>query len=482
MTTHSPLKSCIPPHPGKYAESGIARQVVKNYILGLVPQLLVFFSVQNVGLRPLRYFCNEILHFPINIPEIQQVILHAATRANQKLAPLDRRAGELARTIEVDATWKGRFHKFLAAVGREGNYLFCLEHVKNEGARAIYPVLRRVADLCCNLRLVVTDMARGFARVVPGLFRGVLHLFCHNHVLKAVDREMPELRKDFASAKEKLEKSKGPARTTLKWLRKDRARLYNTRSYRKKLQGHKVALCRQHGIPVRSNGALKNRIGGLPPFLRKLSERIYGAQAREDRYRRQVARQLDKRAKVSAGLEHSKTAYARAWHRYATCRQIWRQFHQLLHTTDLRLFRRQRHKLQRRLDKVPNKMTRKITDFLAMPQLRRIFQLSPEERAEAGPVNTNRVEGFFSQVRVTLDALRNAPDTPFIRARLILLRYFHNVVGPLSGPNAGRSPCAQLGIISRPGNPLRVICAGAPLPKKVPVLDNWSAGAAVVRA
>jgi hypothetical protein len=482
MTTQVPVKSRFPPRPGNHIENGIAKQAVKDYIQTLVPQLLVFFSIQNVGLRPLRYFCAEVLQFTINIQEIEQVILQAGRKAEQKLAPLDLKAGELVRTIEVDATWKGRFHKFLAAIAREGNYLFCLEHVKNEGAAAVRPALQRVSHFCCNLRLVVTDMALGFAEVIPRIFRGIVHLFCHNHMLKAVDREMPELRKDFSGAIKRLEESKGPARTVNKWLRRNRSHLYNARSYRKKLQGQKFHLCQERGIPVKLNGALKATRRGLPPFLRPLSERIYGVQGREDRFRRQVSRQLAKRAKVGKARDLARVGYSKAWHRYASFRQIWAQFRQLLKTTDLRLFRRQQKKLQRRLDKSPNKMTRKIAEYLGMPQLRRLFRFSPEERVALGPINTNHVEGFFAQMRVTLDGLRNAPDTPYVRARLVLLRYWHNVVGPLSGSNVGLSPCRQLGIALRPGNPIQAICVGAPLPKKCPDFGNWETGTVAVRA
>lgn len=482
MTMLVPVKSRCPPRPGKYMENGISKQAVKDHIQTLVPQLLVFFSIQNVGLRPLRYFCAEVLQFPINIQEIEQVILHAGRKAAQKLPPLDLKAGELARTIEVDATWKGRFHKFLAAIAREGNYLFCLDHVKNEGAAAIRPVLQRVAYFCCNLRLVVTDMALGFAGAIPRIFQGIVHLFCHNHMLKAVDREMPELRKDFSGARKRLDESMGPARTANKWLRRNRSHLYNARSYRKKLQGQKFRLCQERGIPVKPNGALKATRQGLPPFLRQLSERIYGVQGQEDRFRRQVVKQLAKRARAGKARDLARVGYSKAWHRYAAFRQIWGQFRQLLKTTDLRVFRRLQRKLQRRLDKLPNKMTRKIAEYLKMPQLRRLFRFSPEERVALGPVNTNRVEGFFAQMRVTLDGLRNAPDTPYVRARLVLLRYWHNVVGPLSGPNRGLSPCRQLGIVTRPGNPIRAICEGAPLPKNIPDVTSWRASTAGVRA
>ena len=103
-------------------------------------------------------------------------------------------------------------------------------------------------------------------------------------------------------------------------------------------------------------------------------------------------------------------------------------------------------------------MTKKITEFLKLPQMRNLFKFTPEERKELGSITTNHVEGFFAQMRVALDELRNAPDTPYIRARLDLLRYWHNFLGPLSGPNAGFSPVSRLGFQLSSTNPIRAIC------------------------
>jgi len=481
MTLPPPIESHAPRHPGMHRESVIAKNVVNNYIRTLVPELLVFFTIQNVGLRPLRYFCEQLLHYPISIPAIEQVIRHAGRRAMQRMSVLDLKAGELATTIEMDTTWKGRSRKFFAAIAREANYLFCLEPVKGDSAAAARPRLRHLREVCCNFRLAVTDMALGFEHAIPRVFRGVVHLFCHNHMLKAVDREMPEVRKDFLDAKKRLAKHLTPARTTRKWLKWDRSQLYSERHYRKELQREKVETCQQHDIPVKPNGALKVTKKGLPPFLRKLSARIGKAQAKEARFKLQVSKQLAKRAKVGKAVDAARKNYRRAWHKYAAARQVWVQFKRLLRATDLREFRHVRQKLERRIDKSPSKMANKVGEYLTLPQLNRYFRFSPEERAALGPVNTNRVEGFFSQMRVTLDGLRNAPDTSYIRTRLVLLRYWHNVVGPLSGPNAGLSPCHQLGIASRPGNPIRAICAGALLPKITPDLASWLASSAGVR-
>jgi len=482
MTRHHPVKTYSPPNTGKHWEDGIEKSIVKNYIYVLVPQILVFFSIQNVGLRALRYFCEEVLHFPISIPAIQRVICHAGKRAKQKLAALDLKAGEFASVMYMDTTWKGLFAKFFAAIAREGNYLFCLEPVKKESAAAVQPHLRRLAEVCHNLRLIVTDMALGFEKAIPRIFRGVIHLFCHNHMLKAVDRVMPEARKDFREAKKKLAKSKKPAKTVQKWLGKGRKHLYNARSYRKKLQKEKVKICQEHEIPVKPNGASKAPKKGMPPFLRKLSGRINKAQVKESRYKRQTSKQLAKRAKAGEAVETARKGYFKQWHKYAADRQIFAQFKLLLRATTLREFVRLRLQLQRRIAHSPSKVAAKVGEYLRSPKLTRYFRFPEEERAALGPINTNRVEGFFAQMRVTLDGLRNAPDTPYVRARLVLLRYWHNVVGPLSGPNAGISPCRQLGIRLRPGNPIQAICEGAPLPKNIPDFCSWPAGAAGVRA
>ena len=482
MPAHPPVESEAPPRPGKHREEGIANAAVKNFVRNLVPCLLVFFAIQNVGLRPLRYFCEQFLQFPISVPDIEKVICRAGKNAERRLAPLDLKAGELVSAVEVDTTWKGRSRKFLAAIAREGNYLFCLAPVQGESAAAVQPHLGRLAQLCCNLRVVVTDMALGFEKAIPRLFRGVVHLFCHNHLLKGADRELPEVRKGYLDAKKKLAKKEGPVKTVQKWLDQNRERLYNVRSYRKKLQQEKVAACRQHGIPVKPSGALQVTSNGLPPFLRELSARIGRAQAKEARYKSQVARQLAKKAKVGPAAEAARQVYHQAWHRYAAARRIFALFKQVLRATTMSGFRRLRQQLERTIAGSPSKLAAKVGEYLQLPQLWRYFALSPEVRAALGPVNTNRVEGFFAQMRVTLDGLRNAPDTPYVRARLALLRYWHNVVGPLSGPNAGISPCRALGIVTRPGNPVQAICAGAPLPSNIPATGNWPASAAGVRA
>ena len=123
MALHIAAKSTARSRQG-YNIRGIEQKIIANYLSRMVPMFLVFFSIHNVGLKPLKYFCTEILQYPISIPKIQQVITKAGKNAKPKLDEYDKKAGEIVTAVEVDTTWKGIFMKFLAIIDRASNYLF----------------------------------------------------------------------------------------------------------------------------------------------------------------------------------------------------------------------------------------------------------------------------------------------------------------------------------------------------------------------
>lgn len=441
----------------KYNTHAIEQKVIHQYLVKLVPVLIVYFTIHNVSLRPLTYFCKNILEYPIEIKRIQRIICKAGQKAEQKLTIYDRKMGEMTTAIEIDTTWKGKKMKFFAAIDHFTNYLFCLDPMKHEDIKAIRPRLQQLAITCCNLRVIISDMALNFLNLLPRVFHGIIHLFCHNHLLKAIDRQMPDERQDFLKKKKHLQKKRKPMKTVKKWLKKERKELYNKRSYEKKLRKKKRIQCQDLGIPVNQNGSIKNKKDGLPKALKKISIRISELQAKVNILGLQVQRQLCKQSKLTHKLKKIQNKYFQVWSKYGHLRQIRNQFKALLKITDLRLYRQMERKLKKRIQNSPNNVTGKIAEYLELTQIRNIFKLSPTERLELGSITTNRVEGFFSQMRMVLDELRNAPDTPYIRARLTLLRYWHNVVGPLSGPNAGLSPVSRLGLHSTSQNPIRAI-------------------------
>jgi len=293
----------------KYYSNVFRDEIIKNYQKQFIPFLITYFTIQNVGLRPLQYFCNQILGYSIEIKQIQKMICNAGKKANMKLQVYDKKMGEFTTALEMDTTWKGRSMKFLAAIDHHSNYLFCLDPLKHETNTIIQPRHQYIMNTCCNLKVLITDMALNFLSIIPHIFRGIIHLFCHNHVLKAIDREMPIERQSFLNCKKKLKKLKGPLKNAEKWLGRNRKKLYNSRSYDKKLRNKKRKQCIELGIPVKKNGAIKEPRNGLPQELKKISNKIYILQSNIIQFGNQVSRQIQKKAKILPGIKKTKKKY-----------------------------------------------------------------------------------------------------------------------------------------------------------------------------
>ena len=77
--------------------------------------------------------------------------------------------------MQVDATWKGRKHKFFAAIDQTYHYLFEFKEIRGENERSLAPLFKRLNSLCFNLKYVISDMAPGLTdggRLVTRLSRG----------------------------------------------------------------------------------------------------------------------------------------------------------------------------------------------------------------------------------------------------------------------------------------------------------------------
>ena len=123
-------------------------------------------------------------------------------------------------------------------------------------------------------------------------------------------------------------------------------------------------------------------------------------------------------------------------------------------------YRKNRKRLERLVNDRNDAMSKEIKRFFQdHPKLFRVLSMKENDYEYFQPINTNLVEGLFSQSRIMLDGLRNTPDTPYIRSRLILFRYWHNFVGPLSGPNAENPPSSRIGIKLAKYTPIQQICS-----------------------
>jgi hypothetical protein len=443
---------------------GLYEKVVQIYLQKLIPMIIVFFTTANVGLRRLQYFCREILLSPTTIKQIKGIIKTAAHNADKYLTEWDKIAGEQTQCLEMDTTWKGRFHKFFGVIAKDIRYLFVLQPIKNEKAAILRPILQQLATICINVKYIITDMAIGFKGLIKKIFSFAIHLFCHVHISRLFYREVGEEREKFGIARHKLQKAKGPVDTTKKWLYKNRKCYNYSQNYLSKIQKWKRHVCHQLGIAVKPNGSIQNKRGGLHPALTKLSLRINRTSANVSRFQKQTEKQRKKLGKTTEKYQKQRSVYNSEWSKAMIPAKIRKLLNKTLHSTRLGQFKRRYNKLKRKLQQSNFKGTKKLLKILSSSPFQHTSKIYLLPESERFSISTNTIEGFFAQCRMLLDEVRNAPDTAHIRSRLTLLRYWHNAIGPLNGFEAYHSPCSRVGIRFGSKNPIQLICSNIRLP------------------
>jgi ElaB/YqjD/DUF883 family membrane-anchored ribosome-binding protein len=444
----------------KDIESYMNLEIIHEFVEFILPTVIVFLSLCNVSTYRLRELCNNILKYPLSIPRIEHVIQEAAARAEKKMVNWDKTAGEKITVIQADASFKGFKHKFFNVLDPKSGYLLICEPIVQESEIYLVKPLKRIVETCHNLKFIITDMCKGYGSTLRKISSNIFHIFCKTHVKRAIFRKAGELRAAFSKIAKKLQKLKDQLGTTIKWLTSNRRHRDHTKNYVQKLQSEKIGIATQAGVAVQANGALINRKQGLPTILKKISTRIGKFQAKFNTLCSQVKRQLKKLQKIQPIFDKTQNSYDLEWGLYMTkCRQK-QEIYRLLDASTVGEFQRIYTRLRKKYRDLKTKYGRQIWKILKSKQIRNYREVLLLSKADRFAMNTNEIEGFHSQFRVLLDGLRNVPDTPYIRDRLRLMRYWHNAVGPITGQNAGISPCKRLGIKLNSDHPIQVICEG----------------------
>lgn len=101
----------------------------------LIPSLVVFLVIQNVGMRAIKYFCREFIGVFISESTIRELVCASSKKASRLLQRSDELAGEKVSTLQVDTTWKGKKHKFFAAIDQTYHYLFEFKNIRKENKK-----------------------------------------------------------------------------------------------------------------------------------------------------------------------------------------------------------------------------------------------------------------------------------------------------------------------------------------------------------
>jgi len=443
----------------KHENKGRSYQVLLKYKQNLIPALIIFLVMQNVGFKAIKYFCREILGVFVTESNIRELICSASENAAALLQRSDEIAGEKVTTLQVDATWKGKKHKFFAAIDQTYHYLFDFKEIRGENEECLTPVFKRLNSICFNLKYVISDMAPVYGKLCEKYLYLVTHLECNVHAIRAILRKLGKISQKLARSS----KQKKKALTTVKYekslISRSRRALYGKNAYRIKLikekKQNETALDGFLNTNRRTTPIIKN----TQRVIRRLSKRINKNQTKIWAHKKQVKEHLAKISKLNIKYSNYLSKYRSIDAQYMLQCRFLARFRRLLYTTDKEIYQSERISLQKMVKGREDGVSKEIRSlFSRHPKLFRMESVKGTDPQCYKPINTNLVEGLFSQSRIMLDGLRNTPNTPYIRSRFVLFRYWHNFVGPLSGPDAEYPPIRRIGMRSLKNNPIQTIC------------------------
>ncbi len=95
---------------------------------------------------------------------------------------------------EADETFKGRYTIFLVVIDKLTGFLLFFKEIPNRKQGTITSALEPLRNIFPNLKIVFTDLAIYYPKVLADLFPGVDHQLCLIHGLRALFGEYNKIR------------------------------------------------------------------------------------------------------------------------------------------------------------------------------------------------------------------------------------------------------------------------------------------------
>jgi hypothetical protein len=408
---------------------------LKRLIVDLKLDCLSYFEIKN--------HVKRIYGVDISRNYIADVIIEAGERARHLNGIYDSKVRGHFKVIEIDEIFQGRNTCFLGVTDKESHYLLLLVQLKDRSAETIAFVLGSIAETLDLLELVITDGLPAYKNMIPTIFDGVVHLFCHVHAYRVFLRDLDPINATARTAFERwqdaaqdLEQLQYELHLKKRCLERDEGRLVKTIAARD-------AYYRQQGIKKYAKKAVwtvertwfKNRL------------EIDRAKARS-RHKTIENKQV-KIAKRTPEVEALRTTY---WEKKQVSLQSARliaAFKRLLDTPWAR-FDAERARLANVLGRSSLDIAGKIMRFL--DQNPNVYATSKQDFEAICPPwlsNTNTIEGIFGLCRPVLDKAKRFSQSPQSIAILELLRLKYNMTPPNTGPHVLESPLQRAGVNSR---------------------------------
>jgi hypothetical protein len=408
---------------------------IKRTIVDLKLDCLSYFEIKN--------HVKRIYGVDISRNYIADVIIEAGERARHLNGVYDSKVRGHFKVIEIDEIFQGRNTCFLGITDKESHYLLLLVQLKDRSAETIAFVLGSIAETLDLLELVITDGLPAYKSIIPSIFDGVVHLFCHVHAYRVFLRELNPInaaaRKAFnrwKDATQDLERLEHELLLKKRCLARDEIRLDKTIAARD-------AYYQQQGIKK------YNKKAPWTAERTRFKDRVVNDRAKL-RSRRTTIK--NKQTKIAKRITEIKALKAIFWEKKQVSLQSARlvaAFKRMLDAPWKR-FEGERVRLANVLGSSSLEIAGRISRFLTQnPYVCATSKKDFEGICPPWLANTNTIEGIFGLCRPVLDKAKRFSRSRQSIALLDLLRLKYNLSRPNTGPHVNETPLLRAGVNSR---------------------------------
>ena len=407
-----------------------------------IKRLIVDLKVDCVSYFEIKDHVRRIYGVEISRNYIADVIIEAGKRARHLNGIYDSKVRGRFKVIEIDETFQGRNACYLAVVDKKSQYLLLLVQLHDRSAETISFVLESIAETLEMLELVITDGLPAYKNMIPAIFDGVAHLFCHVHAYRVFLREIEPINaaarkswKKWNEASQDLESLKHDLLLKKRCLVRDETRLA-------KMIEARDMYYKEHDIKKYAKKA------AWTPEREWFKNQLDLDRVKARSRRTTIKNKQAKIAKRTAEVEALKTIY---WEKKQVSLQSARlvaAFKRLL-DAPWGQFDDERVRLANVLGRSTLDIAGKITRFLELNP--HVYATSKQDFEIICPpwfANTNTVEGLFGECRPVLDKSKRFGQSRQSMALLELLRLKHNMSPPNTGPHVHESPLQRAGVNS----------------------------------
>jgi hypothetical protein len=318
-----------------------------------------------------------------------------------------------------------------------------LVQLQDRNADTIKFVLGSIAETLHVLELVITDGYPGYKNMIPEIFEGIVHLFCHVHAYRVFLREIDPINaaarkacvrwRNAVQAQKDLEHE---VRLKKRCLSRDETRL-------DKVIVARDAFYVQHGIKKSS------KITTWAAERKWFNEQTNIDRTKVRSRKQTISNKRKKLATMITEVEALKSTYWEKKQKSLQSARLVSGFKRMLDTPWER-FEAERVRFAFVLAKSSLDIARKISRFMQLNP--HVCATSKQEFEAICPpwlANTNTIEGFFGGCRPILDKAKHFGRSAQSTALLDIFRLKNNLSSPNTGPHRHESPLQRAGVTSR---------------------------------